>query len=369
MSTSWYQIRTTENVISPSLLVYPKRIEKNILKMIDIAGGTDFLRPHIKTYKMAEVIQLQLKHGIHQFKCATIAEAELLAECGAQDVLLAMQPVGANVDRFFALLKAYPKIKFSTLVDNHQTVTNINNLADKNKVTVSLFLDINNGMNRTGIWPAEEALELYKTMTTCSNILVKGLHVYDGHIRITNFDERKKQCDAAFELVIQLKRNIESSGLKIDTIVAGGTPSFPIHSKRAGIVVSPGTPLLWDQGYTNLFPDLTFLPAAVLFSRIISKPNTNLLCLDLGHKSVASEMQVPRVQFLNIDNYTQIGHSEEHLVLTCDNTDAYHIGDVTYSIPYHICPTVTKYKEVLTVNDGEITGTYKVIARDHKTNI
>jgi len=89
-------------------------------------------------------------------------------------------------------------------------------------------------------------------------------------------------------------------------IIAGGIPTFPIHSKRKNVVVSPGTPLLWDQGYTNLFPDLNFRPAAVLLSRIISKPNSNLICFDLGHKSVASEMQFPRVEFLNITNLLEI---------------------------------------------------------------
>ena len=79
---TWYRIDNTESVISPSLLVYPDRIEENIHRMIDIAGGTEFLRPHIKTYKIAEIIQLQLKHGIQKFKCATITEAELLAESG-----------------------------------------------------------------------------------------------------------------------------------------------------------------------------------------------------------------------------------------------------------------------------------------------
>ena len=78
-------------------------------------------------------------------------------------------------------------------------------------------------------------------------------------------------------------------------------------------------------------------------------------------------MQFPRVQFLNIENSKQIRHSEEHLVVECEDADKYQTGDVSYSIPLHICPTVTKYKEVLTVIDGKITGTYKVVARDHKT--
>lgn len=365
MNKNWYKIDDTKDVISPSLLVYPDRIEENIRRMIDIAGGTEYLRPHIKTYKMAEIIQLQLKYGIHQFKCATITEAELLAESGAHDVLLAIQPVGANIARFLKLMKTYPSVQFSTLVDNYKTLKEINDDALENNVMASLFLDINNGMNRTGIWPGAKALELYKDLDSSSNILAKGLHVYDGHLRESNFEERKKQCDAAFELVLQLQQDIENSGLKIESLIAGGTPTFPIHAKRKDVVVSPGTPLLWDQGYANLFPELPFLPAAVLLTRIISKPNTNLICFDLGHKSVASEMQFPRVQFLNRDNCNQISHSEEHLVVECDATDNYEAGDVCYAIPFHICPTVTKYKEVLTVDNGTISGTWNIAARDH----
>lgn len=71
--------------------------------MIKIAGSPDNLRPHVKTHKMPEIIRLQMKHGIYKFKCATISETEMVAKCGAPDVLLAMQPVGPNLERFFKL--------------------------------------------------------------------------------------------------------------------------------------------------------------------------------------------------------------------------------------------------------------------------
>ena len=76
----WYMIENVEDVNSPALLVYPDRIEQNIRKMIEIAGNVNLLRPHVKTHKMAEIIRLQMKHGIHKFKCATIAETEMVAQ-------------------------------------------------------------------------------------------------------------------------------------------------------------------------------------------------------------------------------------------------------------------------------------------------
>src|SRR5690606_20279410 len=104
----WYEIKEARNVVSPSLLVYPQRIEKNIRTMIRIAGGIGHLWPHIKTHKMAEIVQLQMDQGIHKFKCATLTEAKLLAQCGAKDVLLALQPVGPNIQRFFDLMEQFP---------------------------------------------------------------------------------------------------------------------------------------------------------------------------------------------------------------------------------------------------------------------
>src|SRR5438876_9665188 len=98
-SPPWYAVANLEQIPSPSLLVYRDRVEENIRRMIARAGGTGRLRPHVKTHKMAEVGRLHLLAGITRFKCATIAEAEMLGRCEAPDVLLAYQPVGPNMRR------------------------------------------------------------------------------------------------------------------------------------------------------------------------------------------------------------------------------------------------------------------------------
>lgn len=365
----WYEVNNAQDIISPALLVFPERIEKNIQKMISISGGKEYLRPHIKTHKSAEIIQLQLDYGINKFKCATIAEAELLATCKAKDILLAMQPVGIHINRFFELIKQYPASQFSTIVDNYKTINEISKIALAEKITVSIWLDIDCGMHRTGILPGNEAFELYKIIEASPNLIAKGLHVYDGHIHEPDFNLRKEACDKAFKPVVKLKNDIENSGIEVETIVAGGTPTFPIHSTRKNVETSPGTPLLWDAGYGESFKDLNFLPAAVLLTRIVSKPTENLICFDLGHKSVASEMSLPRVKFLGVTNFKQISQSEEHLVVQCDESDKYDIGNIFYAIPIHICPTVARYKSVFTVINRKITGSWVVAARDNKITI
>src|SRR5688572_22791276 len=96
---TWYSVSNVATVDSPALLIYPDRVEENVRRMIALAGGAERLCPHVKTHKLAELIHLQLKLGIQKFKCATIAEAEMVASCGAPNVLLAYQPVGPKLQR------------------------------------------------------------------------------------------------------------------------------------------------------------------------------------------------------------------------------------------------------------------------------
>ena len=184
MNTDWFLLKDEDSVRTPSLLVYPERIAHNIREMLRIAGNAKRLRPHIKTYKMAEVIQMQREQGIDKFKCATIAEAELLATNGASDILLAMQPVGPNIERFIELSLKYPEQHFSCLVDNQTTIEQLHKITEKKAKTLGVFIDINNGMNRTGIKPNDEVIDLYKAIVEAPYLNPKGFHVYDGHLRL-----------------------------------------------------------------------------------------------------------------------------------------------------------------------------------------
>ena len=362
----WYELKDSIQAESPSLLVYPDRIQFNAELMLKIAKDSSRLRPHIKTHKMAEIIKIQLELGISKFKCATLSEAALLGMCGTKDILLAMQPVGIQIEKFLSLCDDYPNSVFSTLVDNDFSAKEISKQALTKKQNANIWLDINNGMNRTGIDPDSKALKLYEKLSKHSGLNLKGLHVYDGHIHDSEINDREKECNKAFLKVELLIKKIEELDLPKPLIIAGGTPTFPIHEKRTGIELSPGTPLLWDHGYGTNYRDLEFLPAAVLLTKVISKPGSNLLCLDLGHKSVASEMELPRVQFLGQqESFVQISQSEEHLVVKCHDGSNYQVGDTCYAVPVHICPTVAKYPYVFSVKNHEITDKWEVQARDH----
>src|SRR5688572_13693016 len=171
--THWYEITNVDEVDSPALLVYPDRVEENVRRMIAMVGDVQRLRSHMKTHKLPEIIRLQLKHGITKFKCATIAEAEMTAACGAADVLLAHQPIGPKVQRFIELIRKFPETKFSTIADNETVIRTLSAACTQARLSVEVLLDVDCGMHRTGIEPGPRAVELYR--------LLSGLHEISAH--------------------------------------------------------------------------------------------------------------------------------------------------------------------------------------------
>lgn len=367
---NWYKILEPNQVDSPALLVYPERVKRNIRTAINMITDVERLRPHIKTNKSEAVSRLMLQAGIKKFKCATIAEAEMLGICGAPDVLLAYQPIGPKCVRFTSLIEKYPGTVFSCLVDQTVAAEQMSDVFSSKKQKVPVYLDLNLGQNRTGIAPDETAIELWEICAGLPGIKPIGLHGYDGHIRDQDWNARKVNCDAAFDRMEFLAKQISERGYSKPMIVAGGSPTFSIHCKRKDIECSPGTFIYWDKGYLDLCPEQEFLPAALVMSRVISFPDRTKICMDLGHKSIGAENELTRrVFFLNAPELQPLGQSEEHLVLEAGPNHSYQLGDVLYGLPYHICPTVALYERAITIENGEPSGEWKNIARDRKISV
>jgi D-serine deaminase-like pyridoxal phosphate-dependent protein len=337
--------------------------------MIRYAGGTARLRPHVKTHKMAEVIRAQLEAGITKFKCATLAEAEMVAQCGGADILVAYQLLGPKVARLAALEKTFPHTNFSTIADDELAIRDLSAGMTAASVEVEVLLDIDTGMRRTGIAPGPRAAELYRLIDQLPGITAGGFHVYDGQHRERDLLARTAACEAAFAPVEAFRRELEQSGLLVPRIVAGGTPTFPIHARHEDRECSPGTCVFWDASYAGKFPDLDFLHAAVMLTRVVSKPAAGRLCLDLGYKAIASDNPDPRVVLLDLPDAKTVVHNEEHLAIESPQADRFKVGDVLYGIPFHVCPTCALHREAIVVENHHAASRWPVAARDRKLTI
>lgn len=360
-----YPINHPELLLSPSLLIFVEKVKRNVEAMVQIAGSPDRLRPHVKTHKMPALIRLLEASGIHKHKVATIAEAEMVARAGGSDVLLAYPIVGPNLARFATLVGAFPSTTFRATVDHPASARSLSAALSGSAKVTPVLVDLEIGMGRTGIAPGDEAAKLYAMLADLPNLEPGGLQAYDGQIRDFDPAERAKSARLGIDAVHAFRDQLIASGLPVPRLVMGGTPTFPIHARdqTPGVECSPGTSVLHDAGYGAKFPDLPFEAAAVLFTRVVSKPKVGRVCLDLGHKAVAADPAGPRVTLLGLEDVTLGGQSEEHLVVDSPHADALVPGSALLAVPAHICPTCALHSWAYVIEGGEVVDRWEVQAR------
>ena len=363
-----YRLIDEAAIPSPALIFFPDIIRRNIAEVIAMAGGPGRLRPHCKTHKTVEIAKFQLDAGVLKHKCATIAEAEMLALADAPDVLVSYPLVGPNILRFARLIRKYPRTDFSAIADDPSMVRALSKELSGSGLSADVLVDLNVGQDRTGIDPAGAA-ELYALIAQCPGLRPGGFHVYDGHNSMEQHEDREAAVRALLTPVLVLRAKLEAAGLPVPRIVCGGTPSFPIYAAIKdvpGMECSPGTYVLHDFGYGSKYADLSAVtPAAVLLTRVVSKPTANRVTLDLGTKAVASDPPAgKRVHLLEFAPHTPVGHNEEHYIVETVHAERYQPGDVVYALPSHICPTVALHREALIAENGLIVGSWPILARD-----
>lgn len=371
MEKNWWKINPETLIDTPFLAIYEDLLQYNIELLISsVNGKVEKLRPHIKTHKIGEILDLFKIYNINKIKCATIAEAELGAIHQIKDILLAYQPVGLRIERWLSLIKKYPDSEFSIIVDNLESAKILNESAKKNNLTLSIFLDINTGMNRTGVSVFKNWTALAEEIIQLKNIHFIGIHIYDGHLK-GDVEQRKTAASESFSIINQKVELIQQKLNYPLKIVAGGSNTFPFYANQENVECSPGTFVFWDVNYSINLPEQQFKPAAVLVGTVVSKPTESTLCIDIGYKAVASENPIDkRLVILNDENLIPISHSEEHLIIENRGQNSYQIGDIIYAIPYHICPTCALYDTVQIVNAAnQICEQWIVAARSRKINI
>lgn len=361
-----YHFEQENRVPSPALIYYRDEIEKNTAETIRIAGDAERLWPHVKTHKMSEMIQMQLAMGIHRFKCATVSEIRMVASAGADHILWAYPVVGPNVSQFLRLVKEFPACTLYALEDDVEALEALAHEAEAQGITANVLLDVNIGMNRTGIAP-NDAVNFYRRAGAMKGLCLRGLHCYDGHIHDDSLTERTKHASSGAETACLLRKQLTAEGFDAEIIIMGGTPTFPCHAVMEDVFLSPGTLFVSDAGYHSHFPDINVTPAAAVLTRVISHPADGLFTLDTGTKAVSADAS-PRGVLAGMEEMCDpVLSSEEHWVFAMkpDYLDLRPaIGTVLYVIPTHICPTTAMYDAAYVVSNGKLADIWQVSARE-----
>ncbi len=367
-----YAIDNSDEIYSPGLVVFEEMVRKNTAHMLALAGHPRRLRPHCKTHKMLDIVRMQVGMGIVRHKCATFAEAEMLAIGGARDVFLAYNPVGPNIGRAVRFRQRYPQVRLAVAADHPEPVRALDAAMAAAGIGIDVFLDIDTGLGRSGLVPGPDARALYEEIERAGNLRAAGLHVYDGQNHQTGLEERKVAVDECWKAVQAFRNDLESSSLTVPAVVAGGTGTFAILAGKddPALELSPGTSVLHDDGYQRQFPDLQFVPAALILTRVVSRPSPNRVTFDLGHKACAADPPAGRrLRFPGIPDARAVLQNEEHLVIETARAASLRPGDALLAIPGHVCPTVALHAYAWVVRDGRARGRWPVTARDREISL
>lgn len=366
-----YRISNLDDVLSPALVLYPDIIASNIDRTVQLLeGNADRWRVHIKTSKLAYTLRMLVDRGVHNFKCATTLELLVGCHSGATDILVAYPVVGANARRVREIAEQFPNVRISILIENPEQ------LQHWVGSSIGIFLDINPGMNRTGIEPDQtEAIVRTIRQAAGQGLEFRGLHYYDG--QYGGFEERERSAatHAGYDALLALAARIHAAGLNVPEIITAGTPTFPasltykkFHGNDFIHRVSPGTIAYCDATALAQLPrEWDYAPAALVVSRVVSHPHQGIVTCDAGHKTVSADAGVPTCVVVGHPELTPLSPSEEHLPMQSKALPGPAIGDALYLLPRHICPTVNNFDCALMVRNGRIESLEKVSARGRET--
>ncbi|MFZ0958712.1 MAG: D-TA family PLP-dependent enzyme [Candidatus Sulfotelmatobacter sp.] len=363
-----YRISDVENVLTPALVMYPDVIASNIEQTLKLLGGdADRWRVHIKTAKLGFTLRMMVERRIRNFKCATTLELLVACRSGAADVLLAYPVMGANARRAREIAQQFPEVRISVLAENDEQ------LRQWRGSKVGVFLDINPGMNRTGIEQNQTAKILGLAQAIAdAGLEFRGLHYYDGQYGGVPESERSKAAHRGYDRLLEIVSELERSGMNVPEVITSGTPTFPSSLSYEGFRrgkflhrVSPGTVVYCDATSLEQLPkEYGYRPAALVVTRVVSAPHAGIITCDAGHKAVSADAGVPTCVVVGHPELTPLSPSEEHLPLAVkEGMVGSRVGETLYLIPRHVCPTVNNFDCALLVRDGEVESVEAVSAR------
>jgi len=366
-----YRLSDVDNVLTPALVMYPEVIASNIEQTLKLlAGDGDRWRVHIKTAKLGFTLRMLAERGIRNFKCATTLELLVACQCGARDVLFAYPAMGANARRAQQIAQRFPDVRISVLAENNEQVRQWRGSP------VGVFLDINPGMNRTGIEQNQTDKIIGLALAIAdAGLEFRGLHYYDGQFGGIAEGERTKAAHRGYERLLEIVSELEQSGINVQEVITSGTPTFPCSLSYEGFRrgkfvhrVSPGTVVYCDASSLEQLPkEYGYRPAALVLTRVVSSPHPGVITCDAGHKAVSADAGVPTCVVVGHPELTPLSPSEEHLPLAVkEGATGPQVGEALYLIPRHVCPTVNNFDCALLVRNGEVESVESVSARGHE---
>lgn len=368
-----YEIQNARELLTPALAIYPEIVDSNIAATIRLLGGdANRWRPHVKTAKLGFIMRRMAERGIKQVKCSTTLELATACAAGISDVLLSYPVVGAGATRTQAIAQQNRNTRVSVLVENPAQVEVWRGSP------IGIFIDVNPGMDRTGIEQdrVDGIIEIARA-ASAAGLEFRGLHYYDGHVHADDLEERCAIAHRGYDRLMQVVAALSAAGFKVGEVITSGTPAFPCAATYKGFQgqdfvhrASPGTVVYCDAtSKTQLPAEWGYHPAALVVATVVSHPVAHRLTCDAGHKAVSADAGLPTCAVIGRDDLEPLKPSEEHLPIQVNGGRLPEIGEALYLVPRHVCPTVNNFDDALIVERNRVIAVERVTARGHEAPV
>jgi D-serine deaminase-like pyridoxal phosphate-dependent protein len=339
-------LAATEDLITPVAVVDEEVVERNLARMAKLAADHNVkLRPHAKTHKSAYMAQRQMAHGAVGLTCATFTEAEVFAEAGVNDLLIAHPPVGRpKLERLAALAKRVRRLAVSL-----DDVGIAKSLPDG----VEVLWEVDPGQHRIGTAPGEPTVKAVQELVRAIGPeRFRGLITHGGHVYgATNQTERQLAADQETGGISTTAAMLRGIGIRVRELSVGSTPTAGL-ALRGGITeMRPGTYIYGDANQVALGSQRLEDCALAVVATVVSTPAPDRTVVDAGSKALSADLRVAGLagygMVVGRDDLTVARLSEEHAVLTATLQARVSIGDRVLIIPAHACTSVNLHPAFL----------------------
>src|SRR5262245_7703551 len=347
-----------EALDTPQLLIDLDAVDANLERMFGpFRGRAVNVRTHFKSLKCAGLAKyIAGKTGNRTFLCAKLNEAEVLADAGLTDILIANQLVGPIKLRRLAELARRAQLR--VCVDDGQNVEDLSAAMQSAGATIGVLVEVDVGMARCGVQTGEAALTLAKQIAVSPGLRLDGLQGYDGHLQlIPDVAERRSKCLQGLEKLVGTRRLIERAGLPVRIVTGAGTGTWEFVGHYDGITeIQPGSFVLMDVAYHEVRPE--FGCSLSILSSVISR-RAGRFILDAGSKAISKDFGTPAIKGRPDERVYKL--AEEHTIVDAD-TSGIAIGDRREVFPAHCCATMNLHRNCVAVRKGRVEALWPVEA-------
>lgn len=351
---------------TPFVVIDIDQMERNLADMASFCRDNGVkLRPHSKTHKIPELALKQMEYGAVGICTQKVSEAKVMVENGVKNVFVSNEVVDPEKLRVFAELSQ--KAKMSICVDSVEGIQNLSRAGQDAGVELKCLVDVDCGMNRCGVSP-KEAGKLASLVSGAKKLALEGIMGYEGHVGHYPTQEWPQKVKEAMAIVSDAKKEMEKTGLSVDKVVVGGTPTAKISGTYPDVTeITPGEYIFYDYGHVESGLVKMSDVAISVMCTVMSKPTESRAVIDGGWKTFDfDQTEYPTLRNMNELHAKVVRFSEEHGVLELEDDNAkrdVHIGKKLELIPCHVCTCVNLHNSLVFAKRGKVEKTLPVLGR------